>query len=45
MTTVCDPCLTAILDGGDNDCIIESNICVHREILVSKHTFTQTAKG
>ena len=45
MTSVLNPCLAAKYDGGHNDCIIDSNLCVNREILVSKHTFTQTDKG
>ena len=45
MTSVWDPCLAAKWDGGDNDSIIDSNLCANREILVTKHTFTQTAKG
>ena len=45
MTSVWDPCLAAIEDGGDDYCIIDNNLCVNREILVTKHTFAQTAKG
>ena len=45
MTTVWDPCLAVIKDGGNDDCIIDSNLCVYREIAVTKHTFTQTAKS
>ena len=45
MTTVWDPCLAAIYDGEDNDSIIDSNICVYREILFTKLTLTQTANG
>ena len=32
MTKVWDPCLAAILDGRDGDCIIDSNLCMRREI-------------
>ena len=42
MTTVC---LAAIYDVGDDDCIIDSNLCVNRVILIAKHTSTQTANG
>ena len=45
MTSEWDPCLAAIYDGGDDYCIIDNNLCVNREILVTKHTFTQMAKG
>ena len=37
MTTVWDPCLATIYDGGDFDCIIDKNLCVNRDILVTKH--------
>ena len=45
MTTVWDPCLAAISDGGDDDCIIDSNLCVSREILVTKHTLLKRPKA
>ena len=45
MTSVWDPCLAAIWDGGDDYYIIDNNLCVNREIFVTKPTFTQTAKG
>ena len=30
MTSVWDPSLAAISDGGDYDCIIDNNVCVKR---------------
>ena len=45
MTSVWDPCLAAIYDGGDDYCTIDDNLCANREILVIKRTLTQMAKG
>ena len=45
MTTVWNPCLAALLMVEKIDCIRDSNLYVYREILVTKHTFPQTAKG
>ena len=42
MTTEWDPCFATIYDGGDDDCNIDSNLCVNCGIFVTKHTFTQT---
>ena len=44
MTSVWDPCLAAIYDGGDDYCIIDSNLCVNREILVTKHVFSNVQR-
>ena len=35
MTLVWDPFSAAIYDGGDDYCIIDNNLCVNLEILVT----------
>ena len=43
MRTVLDPWFVATQDGYDY--IIDSNFCVRRDIIDSKHTFSPLAKG
>ena len=40
MTSVWDPSLAAISDGGDYDCIIDNNVCVKRVFLGTKHVYS-----
>ena len=49
MIRVLDTADSTLVEWGrqqqQHDCIIDSNLCVNREILVTEHTFTLTATG